>query len=230
MKAVFFGFDGTLTSKGSNVWKNIWKKCGCFMGSSSYYNALYKKFLLSEISYQEWCDLTCEVFKKAKFSRKDLIEIAKEIQLIDGLEETLKALKQKGYKLFIVSGGISSVIRMVLGDKIKYFDAVKANVFQFDENGIIDSIKGTNYDYKDKAKFISEFKKATKSQAKDLFFVGNGDNDEWAHLAGCKTICINPVEADFTNSLKWHKNIGETSNLTSILGCIIPNAKNDICK
>ncbi|MBO7528133.1 MAG: HAD-IB family phosphatase [Clostridia bacterium] len=230
MKAVFFDFDGTLTQNSPNIWKSMWKKCGCYMGGNSYFNALYKQFISSEISYQEWCDLTCEIFKRAKFSKKDLMELTNQVKLIGGVEETLKALKQNGYHLFVVSGGFTSVIKTALGKNAKYFDGIMANSIKFDKNGIIESIKGTNYDFEGKAKFINEYKVATKSNPKDLFFVGNGGNDEWAHLSGCSTICINPDETDSLNGTKWHKSIEYTDNLTSILSCILPQKNKEVCK
>lgn len=87
----------------------------------------------------------------------------------------------------------------------------------FDDEGIISHIKGTNYDFEGKAKFIKEFKEKTHSQNGDLVFVGNGDNDEWAHLSGCKTICINPDNADYSNKTKWHICKDNVNNLTDIL-------------
>ena len=226
MKAVFFDFDGTLTYKSHNIWKSIWKNCGYDTDSTSYFASLFKKFMSKEITHQQWCDLTCDEFKKANFNFKALIGLARQIKLVEGLEETLKHLKENGYHLFIISGNIVSVIKEVLGDKQKYFDGIMANNLYFDNSGKIDYIKGTNYDFEGKAKFITEFKIATNSSAKELYFVGNGNNDEWAHLSGCNTICINPEETDFQNNTKWHKVIENVDNLTEILKFVLPEQKN----
>ena len=222
MKAVFFDFDGTLTYKGTNIWKKIWQRCGYSIDAKSYYAKLFRSFMSSKISHQDWCNLTCEEFKKAKFDYKTLVELAQDIKLINGLEKTLKTLKNEGYNLYIISGNISAVIDVVLGDKRKYFDEIKANNLQFDKKGRLQSIQGTNYDFEGKAKFILEFKEATNSSAKDLFFVGNGTNDEWAHLSGCNTICINPEGADAGNNTKWHKCIENVDNLEEVLKIILP--------
>lgn len=227
MKAVFFDFDGTLTYKSHNIWKMIWVRCGYRTDANSYYAQLFRDFMANKITHQEWCDLTFSEFNKAKFDKDSLVELAKDIKLIDGVEETLKILKDNGFYLFVVSGNIVSVIDAVLGDKKQYFDGIMANELFFDEAGVINRIKGTNYDFEGKAKFISEFKEKYDASAKNLYFVGNGSNDEWAHLSGCNTICINPEETDFENNTKWHKCVNNIDNLTDILTFILPKSAED---
>ena len=146
-----------------------------------------------------------------------LDNLADNIKTINGLDATLKTLKANGYSLYIISGNIKQVIEKVLGDKVQYFDTINANKMQFDKYGKVVYIEGTNYDFEGKARFIEEFKEKTNSSAKDLIFVGNGDNDEWAHLSGCKTICINPDNTDFSNKTKWHICQPNVTNLTQIL-------------
>ncbi len=229
MKAVFFDFDGTLTYKNSNIWKEIWKRCGYDTSRDSYYSKLYSSFISKNITHQQWCDLTCNEFVKAHFTKSDLDDLVDNIQLIDGLSETLSALKENGYSIHIVSGSIDACIDRLLGDNKKYFDSINCNNMVFDENGYLCGIKGTNYDFEGKAKFIEEFKQQTNAKASDLVFVGNGDNDEWAHLAGCKTICINPENTDSNDTKKWHTSIDGVSNLTAILPLLEINTQSQDC-
>ena len=220
MKAIFFDFDGTLTIKGANIWKAIQDFCGYDTGKDSYYRELFSRFMSHEITHQEWCDLTRDKFEEAKFNKKDFENLAKEIKLIDGLKMTLKVLKENNYSLHIISGNIVLAINIALGDNAKYFDTINANQLFFDENGVLNNIKGTNYDFEGKARFIEEFKEKTNSNANDLIFIGNGNNDEWAHLSGCKTICINPDNTESSNKTKWHKCIDNVTNLNQILDAI----------
>lgn len=217
MKAVFFDFDGTLTYKSPNIWKEIWKSCGYETGKQSYFASLFGRFMRQEITHQEWCDLTCAEFIKSDFNIATLCELADSINLIDGFDKILEELKNNDISLHIVSGNLVPVIKRVLGDKIKYFDSINGNDISFDDQGHITFIKGTNYDFEGKAKFIEEYKEKTNSYASELVFIGNGDNDEWVHLSGCKTICINPDDADFTNSTKCHISKENVTNLTEIL-------------
>ena len=53
-------------------------------------------------------------------------------------------------------------------------------------------------------------------KAEDIIFVGNADNDEWVHKSGCKTICINPQNAEITNKEKWKKVYFDVTDLRQI--------------
>lgn len=220
MKAVFFDFDGTLTYKSKNIWKTIWQQCNYDTDNGAYYSKLLYDYFDKKITYQEWCDLTCERFTKAGFCREELIFIANDIHILDGALQTLNILKQAGYRLHIISGNISNVIKHVFDKNTKLFDSINANEFIFDNKGILSKIQGTNYDFEGKARFIEEYKQKTKSNADELIFVGNGDNDEYVHLSGCKTICINPDNTDSSNRTKWHISKDNVTNLTDILPLI----------
>lgn len=220
-KAVFFDFDGTLTYKSKNIWKAIWKSLGYDTSKDSYFAKLFVDFMSNKITHQEWCNLTCEAFTEKGMNLNVLNELVKEIKLINGATETFKTLKENGYSLHIVSGNIIDVIKKVLGENVKYFDSINANDFYFNNNNELTYIKGTNYDFEGKAKFIEQYKETTGAIAKNLYFVGNGDNDEWAHLSGCHTICINPENTDHNNKIKWHKTIDNVNDLRDVLPFII---------
>ena len=222
MKAVFFDFDGTLTSKGPNIWKSIWQACGYDVDKNSYYYKFFLNFINNKITHKQWCRLTFDKFAEAGLTEKMVNDLADNIKLIDGLTETLQSLKNNGYSLHIVSGNIISVIERALKENINYFDSVNANKLVF-KDGIIDKIIGTNYDFEGKSRFIYEFKEKTKSSGEELVFVGNGGNDEWAYLAGCKTICVNPDDVEFENNIKWNVNKGNITNLSEILDDIVLN-------
>ena len=222
MKTVIFDFDGTLTIKGANIWKSIWQNLGYDIGKGSFYRLLFSSFIDNRISHQDWCDLTCKAFQEKEMTKDLLLKIAGEVQLLQGAEDVFKVLKSKGYSLHIVSGNIQEVITLVLGENVKYFDSINANKLHFDESGKLTQIEGTNYDFEGKAKFVEEFKEKTDTDAKDIIFVGNGGNDEWVHFSGCKTLCINPDDAESTNQTKWHKVLDNVRDLRQIIPEICP--------
>lgn len=220
MKAVFFDFDGTLTYKGPNIWKSIWAELGYDTTAGSEYKRQLDAFLNGDITYQEWCDETLACYIEKDMDLNTLNKVSKNITLIKGATETFKTLKEKGYALHIISGNVVDVIEKVLGENVKYFDSINANDFCFDNNNRLTFIKGTEYDCEGKAKFIEEYIQKTNSKSSELYFVGNGFNDEWAYLSGCNTICINPDETEQTNTIKWHKVIENLTDLREILPCI----------
>lgn len=205
MKTVIFDFDGTLHLC-PTAWKAIWQKLGYSTHLGSDFVNFFSSFMEGEISHKEWCDLSAKAFRR-KSLKRDLVEkIGQETILIKNVEKTFQTLKQQGYHIIILSGGIREVIQIALGEAGKYVDNIMASDLIYDKNGLFKSIKGTNYDYNGKANFVKEYIGSTNSTPEDITFVGDGDNDEWVHTSGCNTICINPKKnTDHENRTKWHQ-------------------------
>ena len=103
----------------------------------------------------------------------------------------IENLHKRGIKLFIVSGSVDKLIRMVLGDTlINLFERVQANKMDFDVNGMLERIISTKYDFEGKAEYIKGFFQE-KYTPNEIVFFGNSDNDESVHDTGVKTICVN---------------------------------------
>ena len=204
-KAVVFDFDGTLTKRNQNIWKMLWEKCGYTTDKESLYAKLYVKHVIKkEISREDWFNLTCHAFKKKDLTYSDFYNVSNQIELINGARETIVKLYNKGYSLFVVSGCIKETIEMVLGDCVKYFDEIESNNCVFDDNGKLLKLVPTIYDYEGKAKYV-DILKSRGYLPENIIFIGNADNDEWVYQSGCKTICINPQNADIMNTHKWKK-------------------------
>lgn len=193
IKAIVFDFDGTLSrcmiSEMNSSWEMIWEKLGY---KKSECEELYKKFKAKEINHQQWCDKTCRAFQKKNLTENTLKEIAKDFELIRGVKESLERLKLKGIKLYLVSGSIMQLIRFIWDDELDdYFDECKANIFRF-KDGKLETIVGTRYDFEGKAKFITDIFKHLKLKSQsEILFIGNSDNDQYAHKSGARTLCLN---------------------------------------
>ena len=211
MKAVMFDFDGTLSCE-SNGWAEIWR----FIGKEDKDKELYQRFDNNEFTYLEWCAEVCQEFKAGGVTKDLLPHIASQIKIIDGAHETFKALKNAGFSLNIVSGGIKHMIVGAVGQDVKYFDNISANEFIFDENGILQSFALTKYDYEGKAQFIKEFSAKTGIPTRNIWFVGDSYNDEFVYTSGCHTICINP-NYDVSKGKVWNEVIKKVDNLSQIL-------------
>ena len=220
IKAIIFDFDGTLTKKSLNSWKKLWEIAGYNTGKDSYYAKIYKAFINGEISHTEWTRLTRECFIKRKINVANVAAVIKDIQLIDGVEDTLRILKKNNIEVHIVSGGIDPIIRGVLGENAKQFDSINSNKFFFNYSGKLTDIKPTKYDYYGKARFIEEYIEKTGIKPEEICFVGNGSNDEFAYRSGCRTICINPDDTDSQNNNIWHKSVCDLTNLKQIIPII----------
>ena len=214
MKTVVFDFDGTLTKKSHEIWTKIWKE----LDALDVDYKLYKEYANKEIDYNKWCEKIEIEYIKRGFNKNQLFKIAEGIELMDNLEETLKILKNNNYKLYIVSGGIDKVIYSKLGELVSYFDGIYCCKFDFDQKGLLTHIEPTKYDDEGKKWFIDEYCNKYSCDPKNITFVGNGDNDEYVYLSGCKTICINPSKnTNYSNNDIWHNLIKDTTNMLDIL-------------
>ena len=177
----------------------------------------HRKFLSREISHQEWCDITAKKLRERMFSKAHLEEIISHIKPVSDIKETVWSLKKQGTSVHIVSGSIKDVITSVIGDVYPEFSSIKSNEAVFDENGIIESISGTKYDFRGKARFIKLIIEELDCSPLDVLFVGNSLNDSWAAEAGARTLCVNPADVDYSNTHVWSDYIKEMKSLQEIL-------------
>lgn len=215
-KAVVFDFDGTLTMDKLNrtTWEDIWVSLGYDVDCCRHY---HKEFNEGKIDHTTWCQITEDYFKKRKLHRQVLDTIAKRIKLLPGVEEVLKYLYDNDIKIYIVSGSILHVIKTVLKQNYMYIDGIKANQFFFNTQGFLEKIIGTRYDFEGKSIFIQELATELHISTSNVVFIGNSLNDEYAHISGAVTLCINPKYTDSTNRAIWHHCIDSCSNLKEIL-------------
>lgn len=205
IKAIVFDFDGTLSKiKRGDVkspWELIWLKLGYKISDCK---KLYTRFFEKKITHKEWCKLTAQKFKSKNLTEQHLLEVSKDIELLDGVKEVLEQLKQREIRLFLVSGSIMHLINHIWGDDLDYyFDNYEANVLRFKNNKLVE-IKGTIYDFEGKATFIREIYKQLKLiSPKEILFIGNSDNDEHAKKSGAQTLCINGVLTNPHNKKAW---------------------------
>lgn len=225
MKAVIFDFDGTLTCEGQNVWRELWRCLTYDVSERSLYVHTYKCFLKNRLTYDQLNFWAAQKFRKQDFNIADLDIIANKIKLIDGFEETIKILHNAGFSLHIVSGGISDIIEKVIGKKLlSYFDSINANSLHFEDGYFFSDIIRTKYDFEGKATFIEEIKK-TGIKSEDIVFIGNSNNDEWAHKSGCKTICINPEDTCSEDRTVWNDLIYNMTDLRQLLPIILQKSQ-----
>jgi HAD superfamily phosphoserine phosphatase-like hydrolase len=215
-KAVVFDFDGTLTvnADGQSTWEKIWRVLGYPANKCS---DLHTRYMHGEFTHERWCQITEEAFKKRGFNERQLKRIARETHLIRGAAETIRKLKQSGLRVYIVSGSIKQVIKERLGRLYDFFDDVKANEMMFDESGGLTMIRGTFYDFEGKARFLKQVVRENGIDQWEVLFVGNSRNDDWASLAGVRTLCINPHKTRPDDRAVWTYARERVESLTEIL-------------
>lgn len=215
-KAVVFDFDGTITDNTDDwtTWEKIWTSLRYKVNECV---ELHRRFVRREFSHQQWCDMTRDKFKARHFSQRHLDRIIRGTSLIKGTAETIKRLKNQGLRLYILSGSIKQVIRGCLGDLYESFDEVKANEVIFDSSGTISQILGTRFDFWGKAEFLRRIVAENEWSPWDVLFIGNSVNDDWASLAGVRTLCVNPRFTNPDDPAVWTYAIRKMDDLGEIM-------------
>ena len=217
IKAVVFDFDGTLSHKRDNVWREIYESLGLPTGEGSSYRQSYVDFIAEKFDYAAWVKINEDDFKNGGLTKDIFDGIVSQTKLIDGLEETLKALSEMGIKLYVLSGNFVQLITKALDGLIEYFEEISANGIEFDAAGKISALKATVFDYKGKPDFLTKISKELKIKTSQICFVGNGENDVFAHESGAQTICINPENNCHKTADAWTYIIETCNNMTEIL-------------
>ncbi len=170
-----------------------------------------------EFKHQHWCDLTCQKFREKEFSEEHLKRIAKSISLLKGTRETILELQKRGIKLYILSGSVKQIIRIVLGKVYDCFEEVRANNMVLDEQGMLSKIEGTPFDFEGKAHFLKRLCDESGFPPPSVLFVGNSMNDSWARSTGVRTLCVNPHFTVPSNRAIWTDAIRTMEQMNEIL-------------
>lgn len=215
IKACVFDFDaltiGVNTSKAT--WEDIWEILGYTLEECHEH---HQQFVNKMISQAEWKKITQDKFIKRQLHKSHIHEVSKRLQLLAGAKALFQYCYNKDVKIYIVSGSINNVIMEVFNNfdvPTLGIEMIEANGFLFDENDILYDIRGTKYEYSERAKFLKEVISQRKISPDQVLFVGNSKNDEYAYSTGVHTLCINPYKTDHNNSNIWHKAIERCEDL-----------------
>ncbi|MHA1384584.1 MAG: HAD family hydrolase [Candidatus Helarchaeota archaeon] len=190
-KLVIFDIDGTLT-KEDNSWKLIHTSLNVFDKAQNHRELFFKK----KITYQKWADLDVGLWKKVHISR--IKKILDSVPLNDGIQETISVLREKKYKLSLLSSGIS-----LLADKLKEkyrFDYSIANKVLIDKNGYLTGEVVCNVAYNNKDTAINGILNDLKINFKQCIAIGDNENDLSLFQKVGRSIAFNPKSSKVKNA------------------------------
>jgi HAD superfamily phosphoserine phosphatase-like hydrolase len=178
-KLVAFDLDGTLIrSNGHHYsWAAVWQElAGDAEGLQ--WRALMRRFMRGEIDYVQWCNIAAEEFNKKGITASQIIDLAKKFTLVKNCGNVLKRLKDEGYKLALISGGIDLFLKAHPEIDRTLFDYLDINKLAFDETLTVVSVIATSYDFEGKRTRILEICEAEGISPEDVVYVGDSINDK----------------------------------------------------
>ncbi len=192
-KLAVFDLDGTLIKGIRHSWTLLWKELGV---SNNVQKQRKKDFCDKKLSYIEWTNLDCCDLISKGLNVMHIQNIVREnkCSLTKNLVQAVLALKNNGYIVAIISGGVDVLLKQLLPNYEDLFDDVFINHFVFNQSGALVNIIPTEYDWDDnklgvvgKNRGLQKLCEKYNIKESDTAFIGDDINDFKAmSIAGTK--------------------------------------------
>jgi HAD superfamily phosphoserine phosphatase-like hydrolase len=186
---VAFDVDGTLV-EAPNDW-TVWEVLNHrFTGTAEVNKERYALYREGKLSYADWVSLDITGWKEAGAKRADLIAGLAPLRLVHGVREVLATLKQRGVRLFAISGTLDLMLQTLYPDHP--FEEIYANHIGFDAEGNITHWRATPFDMDGKAQALRAIALRERVPLARCAFVGDSSNDVWIARVAGHTVAFNP--------------------------------------
>ena len=173
-KLICFDVDGTLID---NV-KFSWQVFHDYFRTDKHRREDAKTdFFSGKISYLQWAEHDINLWREKNAKKEDFFKAMNNLKLMEGTIETLNELKQRNFKLAIISGSLNVVLEKFIPDYDQIFDDVFVSRIFFDKNDNISRIEATEYDMDAKALALKSIAQREKISLNECVFIGDYLND-----------------------------------------------------
>ncbi len=183
IRLIAFDLEGTLV-KSVSGWVELHKRFGTWEKGKEY----AEMFFRGEIDYPTWAELDASLWKGHR--REEIMEWVESVEYMDGAFELFQFLKERNFKIAILSSGLMCLARKV-GQELGA-DYVFANELEFDEEGRITGKVRPYVDFEGKGAILRRLKEELKPEL--TVAVGDGYNDIPMFREADVSIAINPHE------------------------------------
>jgi phosphoserine phosphatase len=192
-KLVCFDVDGTLVDEVFSVWRMVHKVMGIDQGKL---DRASEQYFSGKMTFREWADHDIALWKERGVTKEDMETIVSKFSVMPGAREVVDALRARGMKLAVISGGIDIVLYHFFPDAEKLFSHIVINRLAYNADGTIrDCIVPPQFDHGDhKAKVLRDLAKKEGINPSEVIFVGDAHNDIDALKAAGLGIAFNASE------------------------------------
>lgn len=171
-KAVVFDIDGTLTRDIS--WNRFTLGLGGTVERHDEIYGMWKKGILTLKESNKLCIQNWSTTGKA--NRKDITEILKLIPLREDAVETVKYLKEKGYKICMITGSFG-IYAEIVGKELGIDKWYAISELVWDENDELIDVETVTGDKEKKVEFFHQFCKENNLEVDECVTIGDSSND-----------------------------------------------------
>lgn len=188
-KIVVFDMDGTLTRHVSS-WQLIHEKLGMWDEDACHYQ---EQFLKGRISYRRFCELDAKRWKGLPAT--DIISHLHAIPYSKNAKNSLRKLKQYGFKLAIISTGLDLLAFKVKKDLA--IDYCICNKLGVSKGRLTGKVK-IDIAHGEKGKIFKKLLKQAGIKSEEAIFVGDSATDMPAARVAGYAIAFNAVDRGLT--------------------------------
>jgi HAD superfamily phosphoserine phosphatase-like hydrolase len=173
IKVLVYDLDDTL-------YENTWKTFNPLMGVTQEENVdLYTKRKNNIIDQQEWLDSLYRIYSRDKnrLKKECILSIVDSLVKNKDTDDTIKHFKDKGYKQYLLSGGLDIITKSV-ADSLGITFLGASIEATFDTNGILKGFHASPSEPEFKLQQIIKLEKSLSCLPEDIICLGDGDNEK----------------------------------------------------
>jgi len=172
IKVVCFDLNGTMIN--NNIWETMTVKLGC---SLEKHLEIYHKALKGEIPFPEAEKQLIEMYRASgKATRANLTQILLGNPIPDESVMICKYLKEKNYRLYLVSGSYDIAVKSI-SIKLGMYGYYAGATTTFDDTDTLLAINYIPDQRTEKMKYLGKIALENEISVDQIAFVGNGKSD-----------------------------------------------------
>jgi HAD superfamily phosphoserine phosphatase-like hydrolase len=205
-KIICFDIDGTLIE--GNSWLHITEGLGCPV---EIHAKLYTDTISNEITFETGERKLIEIWRKSRRATKETFtHIYDNIKIRDGVAELFDFLREQEYLIYLVSGS-NKFFAETVAKRLKADDFYSNTEIFFDDEGIVCKIDQKIHEQgQTKVAQVTEIAQNNNTTIRDIYFVGDGNNDIEVFIATGKGLSVHTDNEKLKKvALKNLKNLEE---------------------